>query len=140
MGYLYGGLAADLVEGCTYLALPLDSWTPRKVSTVADTARFVATSGCEASPSFWDFSHRICDDSAQVRMLMNKGKLDDGQRFLSSSSVTALEKNRMKEGADPASWPDWCLGQIGLVEREHCHRVEFGFNTCCCLCRRHMPN
>ena len=36
-------------------------------------------------------------------MLMRKGKLDDGQRFLSSSSVTALEKNRMKEGVDPVA-------------------------------------
>ena len=35
-------------------------------------------------------------------MLMHKGKLDDGRRFLSPSSVTALEKNRMKEGVDPA--------------------------------------
>ena len=35
-------------------------------------------------------------------MLMRKGKLDNGRRFLTASSITAMEKNRMKEGVDPA--------------------------------------
>eukprot|EP00439_Symbiodinium_sp_Y106_P053143 s1271_g7.t1 len=70
------------------------------VSTVADTARF-------------------------VRMLMRKGKLDDGQRFLSSSSVTALEKNRMKEGVDPVNY----LGNIGTYRK---NGTEYGMGGAAC--------
>ncbi|CAE7199160.1 unnamed protein product [Symbiodinium natans] len=70
------------------------------VSTVADTARF-------------------------VRMLMHKGKLDDGRRFLSPSSVTALEKNRMKEGVDPVNY----LGNIGTYRK---NGTEYGMGGAAC--------
>ncbi|CAE7536298.1 unnamed protein product, partial [Symbiodinium necroappetens] len=69
--------------------------------------------------------HALCRSKHEVRMLMRKGKLDDGQRFLSSSSVTALEKNRMKEGVDPVNY----LGNIGTYRK---NGTEYGMGGAAC--------
>lgn len=68
------------------------------VSTVADTAKFVL-------------------------MLMRKGQLPTGQRFLKASSITQMERNRIKEG-DKVNF----LGNIGTYRSG----TEYGMGGAAC--------
>mmetsp|Transcript_34958 Transcript_34958/g.65114 ORF Transcript_34958/g.65114 Transcript_34958/m.65114 type:complete len:152 (-) Transcript_34958:390-845(-) len=70
------------------------------VSTVGDTAKF-------------------------VQMLMHKGKLDGGRRFLKAASVMQLEKNRMKPGVEPVNY----LGNIGTYRK---NGTEYGMGGAAC--------
>eukprot|EP00931_Biecheleriopsis_adriatica_P108113 TRINITY_DN82451_c0_g1_i1.p1 TRINITY_DN82451_c0_g1~~TRINITY_DN82451_c0_g1_i1.p1 ORF type:complete len:480 (+),score=109.36 TRINITY_DN82451_c0_g1_i1:36-1442(+) len=69
------------------------------VSTVADTTRF-------------------------VRMIMNKGAMENGQRLLQRSTITAMEKNRLKKGLDPVSF----LGNISVFREG----TEYGMGGAAC--------
>lgn len=69
----------------------------------------------------------VADTTKFVRMLLNHGKLDNGQQFLRKSTVTAMEKNRLPKNADGDRV---CyLGNIGCF-REGSN--EFGMGGAAC--------
>ena len=51
----------------------------------------------------------------KVLMLMRKGQLPTGQRFLKASSITQMERNRIKEG-DKAPWLKFSRSTLGRFE------------------------